>query len=90
MKRDEAARFSFLLSMPVVFGAVIKKVLDQISYSYTGHELALFGIGVLGSAIVGVLAIRFLLRYLARHSLAVFAWYRLALAAAIVVWLVTR
>jgi undecaprenyl pyrophosphate phosphatase UppP len=40
------------------------------------------------SALVGYLAIRYLLRYLASHTLAVFAWYRLALASAAAVWLV--
>ena len=41
---------------------------------------------VVSSAIVGYVAVRFFIRYVAGHSLAAFAWYRLALAAAVVVW----
>ena len=40
------------------------------------------------SAIVGYAAVKFFIRYLASHSLDVFAWYRLALAAAVVIWIV--
>ncbi len=50
----------------------------------------LFAIGIAASAIVGYVAIASFVRYLARRSLAVFAWYRLALAAAVVVWLVRK
>ena len=42
------------------------------------------------SAVVGYLAVRFFIRYVSDHSLAAFAWYRLALAAAVLVWLVVR
>ena len=44
-------------------------------------------IGVVTSAVVGYLAVKYFIRYLANHSLDVFAWYRLALAATVVVWL---
>jgi undecaprenyl-diphosphatase len=43
-------------------------------------------VGILVSGIVGYLSVRFLLRYLATHRLDVFAWYRLALAAAVWLW----
>jgi undecaprenyl-diphosphatase len=52
-----------------------------------GETGVLFLIGIATSAVVGYLAIAYFVRYLARHSLAVFAWYRLALAAAVVIWL---
>ena len=47
----------------------------------------LFAIGVVTSAIVGYLAVKYFIRYLASHSLDAFAWYRFALAAAVVIWL---
>ena len=47
----------------------------------------LFVVGIASSALVGYLAVRFCIRYFATHSLAVFAWYRLALAGAVVIWL---
>jgi undecaprenyl-diphosphatase len=44
----------------------------------------------MSSAVVGYLAVRFFIRYVGRHSLAPFAWYRLALAAAVLAWWLTR
>jgi undecaprenyl-diphosphatase len=52
--------------------------------------VALFAVGLLVSAVVGYLTIKFFLKYLANHSLAVFAYYRFALAMVTVVWLATR
>lgn len=86
-KREDAARFSFLLSTPVIAGAAVVK-LKHISLH--SQEAAVgFVLGTLCSAIVGYLAIRFLIRYLERHSLNIFVWYRLGLAAAVMMlWLV--
>ena len=38
---------------------------------------ALFAIGIVSSAVVGYLAVKYFIRFLAKHSLDVFAWYRL-------------
>jgi undecaprenyl-diphosphatase len=55
-----------------------------------GIPVTLFVVGLLVSAVVGYLTIKFFLKYLANHSLAVFAYYRFALALVTVVWLATR
>jgi undecaprenyl-diphosphatase len=81
-KREDAARFSFLLSTPVIAGAAMLK-LKHLSL-HSNEAVVGFVLGTLSSAIVGYLAIRFLIRYLERHSMNVFVWYRLALAAAVV------
>ena len=47
----------------------------------------LFVVGILTSAIVGYAAVKYFIRYLADHSLDLFAWYRIALGAAVVVWM---
>jgi undecaprenyl-diphosphatase len=80
-RREDSARFSFLLSTPVIAGAAIHKV-HHITFQ--GHAAWGCTLGTLSSAVVGYLAIRFLIRYLERHSLDVFVWYRLALAALVV------
>jgi len=80
--REDAARFSFLLSTPVIAGAAVLK-LKHISV-HSNEAAAGFVLGTLCSAIVGYLCIRFLIRYLERHSMNVFVWYRLALAAFVV------
>ncbi len=85
--RESAARFSFLLSTPVIAGAAVLK-LHKLRLA-EGEALP-FATGVAFSAIVGYLSIKFLLTYLNRHSLNLFVWYRLALAAAILLLLAVR
>jgi undecaprenyl-diphosphatase len=84
VRRDAAARFTFLLGIPAVVAAAGKAGLDMRHVPMTNELAAIFTVGILSSGVVGYLAIRFLLRYLAAHRLDVFAYYRLALAA--VVW----
>lgn len=88
MERESAARFSFLLSTPVIAGAVVLH-LKKIMAGGEAHNLRLFAVGVLSSAITGFIAIRFLLNYLKKHPVNVFAYYRFALAAVIIlgIWL---
>lgn len=86
LRRTDAARFIFLLGVPAILGAAVKE-LPALLGGARGDALWLMAVGVSSSAVVGYLAIRFFVRYVARHSLDVFAWYRLALAASVVVWL---
>ena len=90
LRRAGAARFVFLLSLPAVLAAAAKETLDVAEIGVAGLPVTLFAIGFVVSGVVGYLTIKYFLRYLANHSLAVFAYYRFALAAVTVVWLVTR
>jgi len=90
MRRDEAARFSFLLGVPAILAAAVKEGLPLARHGLRPGEGPLFAAGVVASAVVGYLAVRFFIRYVSRHSLAAFAWYRLALAAAVAAWWFTR
>jgi len=90
LKREEAARFSFLLAIPVVFGAGIKKIFDAAGAGLTGQDWLVLLIGLITAAVVGYLVIKFLLKYLASHSLNIFAYYRFLLAAVVILWLVLR
>jgi len=86
-KREDAARFSFLLSTPIIAGAAVMK-LKRVSL-HSDEATVGFVLGTLCSAVVGYLAIRFLIRYLERHSMNIFVWYRLGLAAGVLtLWLV--
>ncbi|MDD2444418.1 MAG: undecaprenyl-diphosphate phosphatase [Desulfotomaculaceae bacterium] len=80
LTREAAARFSFLLSTPIVVGAGAVKLKD-ISIADVNTA---FITGVVTSAIIGFLSIGFLLRYLTRRSFAVFVWYRFALGLAVI------
>jgi len=79
MKRDAAARFSFLLSTPIIGGAALKEGLDMVHDGITSDMVLPFVVGVVVAAIVGYLVIAALIRYLERGSFKIFVVYRLAL-----------
>lgn len=83
LSRSEAARFAFLLAVPVILGAGAKKLLELASL-----DGAIAWLPILLAAIVafvsGMLAIHFMLGFVRRHTLWPFVWYRLALAAVVV------
>lgn len=80
LTREQAARFSFLLSFPIILGSGLKKLLDlnqEHLINSLGFPLLLaFAVAF----IVGIICIHFLLRYLKNHTLNIFIIYRLALA----------
>lgn len=84
LDRDGAARFSFLLLLPTVLGAVVLKgvgdvLLGDLPNGWQGPFL----VGTLAALGSGLLAIDWLLGYVRRHTYDVFVWYRLAAAAII-------
>jgi undecaprenyl-diphosphatase len=86
LQRDAAARFSFLLLIPVVFGAVLYTgvkhvVLDPLPRGAAGP----FVVGTLAAAGAGLIAIDLLLGYLRRHNYTPFVIYRLVLALSIAI-----
>lgn len=87
MRRDAAARFTFLLGVPAIAGAGAREAVELSRIQPTADTLTLFVTGMLVSAVVGYLTIKYFMRFLAGHRLDVFAYYRLALSAATVVWL---
>jgi undecaprenyl-diphosphatase len=80
LTRESGARYAFLLGIPVTAGAGVFQLRDLLRTGIPADERAAFFLGVLSSLVVGVLAIRFLLGYVRRHSLDVFVIYRVALA----------
>lgn len=84
LRRDAAARFAFLLGIPAIGAAAAHAGLDLLKTGVQAGEPSLFVVGLMTSAVVGYAAIGTLLRYLTCHSLSVFAWYRLAVALAVV------
>ena len=89
--REEIARFSFLMSTPIIFGAGLVKLPKMIHDMRAGEgdlTWAALAAGFLASAVVGALVIRWMLDYLRRRTYAAFAWYRLAVAVLVVaLWL---
>jgi undecaprenyl-diphosphatase len=87
--RETAARFSFLLSLPVIAGAVLYKGLDLAADGIRPGMGGPFVAGIAASAVSGFLVIAFLLRYLRVHDFALFLWIRVAVAALIFVVIAT-
>lgn len=83
MRRDEAARFSFLMSVPIITVAAAFSIAEAVADGMDAQQAAIFAAGIITSAIVGYLAIKFLLQFLVHHSLRAFAYYRFALAAVV-------
>jgi undecaprenyl-diphosphatase len=90
LDRDSAARFSFFLLVPIVFGAVLYKGLKHLVFGSlpSGWE-GPFLVGTIASAGAGLIAIDLLLGYVRRHDYSIFVVYRLALAAAILIVIAT-
>lgn len=80
MDRVAATRFSFLLGIPIIFGAFVKTVFFGEGINQVQQEPLVFAFGITAAFLSGLFAIRFLLKYLAQHTLKVFAYYRIALA----------
>ena len=86
LRREAAARLSFLLSMPVVFGASLKTGLEMLVGSQPARiEAWPLTVGIAVSAVVGYFVIDAFLRYLRVASLAPFVWYRFGLGAVVLV-----
>lgn len=77
-ERPASARFSFLMSVPVLLAAGAVAVKDLLALPDFAGYLPQLAVGFLASALVGFLSIHWLLGYLAGHPLNAFAWYRIA------------
>jgi undecaprenyl-diphosphatase len=87
LRREEAARFSFLMSVPIIVGAGSLQLAEVAAEGMERSQVAMFVAGFVSSAVVGYLAIRFFLRFVVHHSLRAFAYYRFGLAAVVAVLL---
>jgi undecaprenyl-diphosphatase len=86
LDRDDAARLAFLLLIPIVFGAAVLKGVKDVAFGgLPPGSVGPFVVGVLAAAGVGMIAIWALLGYVRRHTYTVFVVYRLVLAAAIMI-----
>lgn len=82
--RPAAAEFAFIVGIPTMFAATAYEVLDLYADGRIGEEnWTELGIGFVVSAIVAFIAVKWLLRYIQTHRFTPFAWYRLALGAAL-------
>ena len=91
VSREAAAEFSFFLAIPVMFGWSLLKVvkgfvLDNLTLTTT--EWGVLAVGIIVAFVVSILAIKFLMGYIRKHSFEVFGWYRIALGIVVLVFFV--
>lgn len=79
LSRKEAAKFSFLISIPVVMGAGIFKLVTSLGYFSAADVVPMF-VGFISSFLMGIFAIKFMLRFVRDNKLYPFIFYRLGLA----------
>jgi undecaprenyl-diphosphatase len=87
LKREAAARFSFLLSIPVIFGAALMQVPELSGLSGNYFEILLYLTAFLTSILSGWWAIKFFLDYVNKNTLRPFAYYRFILALVILLFI---
>ena len=83
LRRDDAARFSFLLGLPAIGASGLLEFVDLRQAGLGGAGLVNLGLGILAAAITGYLSIGFLLRFLQRHGTDTFSVYRILLGGVI-------
>ncbi|MEO5927280.1 MAG: undecaprenyl-diphosphatase UppP [Patescibacteria group bacterium] len=90
LTRETAARFSFLLSLPIITASGLKKLLDVVKDTPTDIQGLQLAIGFIVSFAVGIACVHWLLGYLKKHGLSVFAWYRIALGVIVIAIVMLR
>lgn len=92
VKREAAAKYSFMLSAPIVLAATVFKLKDFIEYFLIANTVSIiaFVIGVLASFIVGVLVIKFLLEFLKKGSFKIFAVYRIIVGILVILAIIIK
>lgn len=78
VSRTIAAEFTFFMSIPVMFGASLLKIL-KFGLAFTSLELGILLVGMVTAFVVSMLVINFLMRYIKKHDFTVFGWYRIVL-----------
>ena len=78
MSRKTASEYTFFLSVPVMIGASLLKLV-KFGFHFTGYEAALLILGMVTAFVVSVVVIRFLLQYIRKHDFKVFGYYRIVL-----------
>lgn len=90
LSAEKAAEYSFLVSLPIMFGVTVKLLLGSDEREYLLAHLQPVLLGNVAAFIAGLLAVGFLMRYLSTHSLAVFGWYRVSLATIVAIALLIQ
>jgi undecaprenyl-diphosphatase len=84
MSRLAATEFSFFLAIPVLFAASAYELVKHREL-LSSADLGIFGVGLIAAFVSAFLCVRWLLRYISHHDFTVFAWYRIAFGAIVLI-----
>lgn len=87
--RPIAAEYSFFMSIPIMFGASLLKLI-KFGFDFTGAEVAILLTGMIVAFLVSVISIRFLMRYIRNNDFKAFGWYRIVLGILVLVYFFIR
>lgn len=87
ISRKTIVEFSFLLAIPTMFAASGLDVIKS-DFNFTSSELSLLAVGFIAAFITALLAVRFFLRYIEKHSFSAFGWYRIIIGLLILLFLI--
>jgi undecaprenyl-diphosphatase len=93
VERRTAAEFSFFLAIPTMLGATVLELVkhhDTLLAGASGVGMGTVAIGFVVSFVVAIVVVKGFIHYISRHGFAPFAWYRIAVGAAALVWLTMR
>jgi undecaprenyl-diphosphatase len=88
LNRESAARFSFLLGLPAIFGSGLYELKELIELGISSDGYLNLVVGITAAFVTGYLSIALLLRFLRNHGTLVFVIYRIVLGAGILILLV--
>ncbi len=86
LDRESAATFAFLLAIPAIAGGGLLKGIEAYQEGGTGTPVHLLACGFVVSLLVGLVALKLLLRWVRQGRLAGFAWYLIPLGLAVTAW----
>ena len=93
LKRSTAVDFTFIVAIPVMFGASSLKLLKYIKeygFAFSSIELGILLVGCLVAFIVSMLVIKTLLNYIKKHDFKVFGWYRIVLGIIVLIYFIMK
>lgn len=91
LKREDAARFSFLLAAPISLGAGLYKAYGLVKHPEPNLSVISLAVGIIVSGFVGMAVIKWLLKYLSSHNMRVFVVYRVCFGLLVIlVWALRR
>ena len=85
LSRSIAAEYTFVLSVPVMVGASLLKLI-KFGFSYTAAELVILSVGFISAFLVSIAVIKFLMDFIKKHDFKIFGYYRILLGIAVIIY----